>query len=343
MDDQRTDRDRTQDLRGRLDALRGDRAPRLVAQVGRVYNAGSMPSSTGKFFALHPVALTGAEAEGGALSQAPALAQDLVYVIGSRVPVAGDGLIYYQVGDRWVAESGKGGTTSFTVNVLGCTGGGLGGALVQVKDGATVLGTCTTGFSGCTMTGLPAGTWDLVISAPCYTTSTTSITLPSSTVTKTLTLLDSCTCGGACCGSLAIPNTLTLTSPYVGCALTWDGTSKWVGSEVASGVAGIVGPSCTGGTGTAAFGYELQCVSGIFRLTISACQICNGFIFPLCVGGSTVGSCTGEQVCGCGAEDVASYCAWGVYLQCNMSGSCSPFNQTTGSGSPCGGGYNVHA
>ncbi len=118
--DARTQRDRQADLLDTLDRLKGDKAPRVVAQLGRVYNAGSIPTSVLKYFAVHPVALAGAEAERGTFTQTPALAKDLVLVLGSNVPVAGDSLVYFQVGDRWVAQSGKTGAPPPPKKCLNC-------------------------------------------------------------------------------------------------------------------------------------------------------------------------------------------------------------------------------
>ena len=75
------------------------------AFVGRVFAKGAIPTTTKVFFAVNPVAILGTEAE----SKPGVLTVDssttvLVYVLGTKAPVAGDHLICRFVGYRWVAE-----------------------------------------------------------------------------------------------------------------------------------------------------------------------------------------------------------------------------------------------
>jgi hypothetical protein len=112
MDDPRTIRDRERDLFESLDRAQPGRATRLTTMVGRVYNAGAMPSTAMSYYAVHPVLLGGPETEGGALSETPLTnAQELVLVLGPSVPAVNDDLVCYEVGDRWVAERGGPKTT----------------------------------------------------------------------------------------------------------------------------------------------------------------------------------------------------------------------------------------
>jgi hypothetical protein len=81
-------------------------APRCAVQI---YNGGSMPSSTGKFFLANPVTFTGTETEGGTdVGTVDTSTSLYVLVLGSQVPSVGDILTAYAVGGRWVAERGAG-------------------------------------------------------------------------------------------------------------------------------------------------------------------------------------------------------------------------------------------
>ena len=73
--------------------------------VGRIVADARQPTTPGYYYLVNPVAVLGAEAEGGA----PTLVADvtttaLVCVIGTRSPSAGDDLICRFVENRWVAE-----------------------------------------------------------------------------------------------------------------------------------------------------------------------------------------------------------------------------------------------
>lgn len=85
------------------------------AFVGRVFGNPTVPTAAGAFFTVHPVDVAGPEAEAGpgALTVNAAQAQ-LVYVVGSAAPTAGDDLVCRFVNNRWVGERfsrGAGGAT----------------------------------------------------------------------------------------------------------------------------------------------------------------------------------------------------------------------------------------
>lgn len=62
--------------------------------IGQVFAERSVPTNTGPFFAIHPVTFSGSPAEGAPLTLTPDTSVTLyVYVVGGRVPVAGDNLI----------------------------------------------------------------------------------------------------------------------------------------------------------------------------------------------------------------------------------------------------------
>jgi hypothetical protein len=73
--------------------------------VGQVYAQASLPTTVGKFYAVHPCTLSGAEAEGqpGAVA-ADATRTELVCVLGAQAPAVGDRLDCEWAADRWVAE-----------------------------------------------------------------------------------------------------------------------------------------------------------------------------------------------------------------------------------------------
>jgi hypothetical protein len=93
--------------------------PDYPVLVGRVFANPTVPTSTGTFFSLNPVDVTGAEAEGGTGALSVDTSRSfLVYVVGSKAPVAGDLLICRFVGHRWVAS--RMGGKSGGVTVPGC-------------------------------------------------------------------------------------------------------------------------------------------------------------------------------------------------------------------------------
>jgi hypothetical protein len=116
-DDDARLRTRLDAARGRLALAPGRGAPALV---GRVYAHPTVPATTGVYFSVHPVAVAGAEAEGGpGVLTADAATSFLAYVPGGRVPVAGDDLVCRFIGHRWVADPiGGAGITACTCTSL---------------------------------------------------------------------------------------------------------------------------------------------------------------------------------------------------------------------------------
>jgi hypothetical protein len=110
---------------GADDAAARQRASSLVpaypALVGRVFGNPSVPTTPGTFFSVHPVDVSGAEAESGTgVLSADTSRSFLVYVVGSQAPAAGDNLVCRFVGHRWVAERMKGGGHGPVVTIPGC-------------------------------------------------------------------------------------------------------------------------------------------------------------------------------------------------------------------------------
>ena len=73
--------------------------------VGCVFGNPQVPTSTGVYFSVNPVDITGLETEGEPGIESVDTSRSLLtYVVGSKVPVAGDYLICSFTGNRWVAE-----------------------------------------------------------------------------------------------------------------------------------------------------------------------------------------------------------------------------------------------
>ena len=102
------------DLRNRIEALAGAidlglaaRADTNPAFLGQIVDGGAMPTGSGRFYLVNPVALDGEEAEGGtATAEADTTREIPVIVLGTRQVVVGDLLVCRQVNGRWFAESG---------------------------------------------------------------------------------------------------------------------------------------------------------------------------------------------------------------------------------------------
>lgn len=82
----------------------------------KVFDGGSIPTTTPRVYFTHPVLVTGSEAEGstGTLTVDTATTVPVV-VLGTTAPVAGDYLTAYAASNRWIAErggSGGGGSTN---------------------------------------------------------------------------------------------------------------------------------------------------------------------------------------------------------------------------------------
>jgi len=91
------------------------------AFVGRVFGDPTVPSATGAFYAVHPVDVTGPEAEAGPGSLAiDASRSQLVYVVGSVAPAAGDDLVCRFIDDRWVGERFGRHATNITLGGCSC-------------------------------------------------------------------------------------------------------------------------------------------------------------------------------------------------------------------------------
>jgi hypothetical protein len=139
-------------LRGRFSAearptARPAQDGRLPAFVGQVVADPTVPATTGRFFSVRPVAALGAEAEGqpGSLVAAGA-AKVLVYVIGSRAPVAGDYLVCRFVPDRWVSQTSA--ATVASVSLPGCNCTSLPATLHMISANPS----CAAGmFQSCTL------------------------------------------------------------------------------------------------------------------------------------------------------------------------------------------------
>ncbi len=76
--------------------------------VGRVVAAPRLPTSTGLYYSVNPVAVLGPEVEGGAAALvADPTTTVLVCVLGAQAPQLGDDLVCRFVESRWVASRGR--------------------------------------------------------------------------------------------------------------------------------------------------------------------------------------------------------------------------------------------
>ncbi len=113
--DLRTERNRLKAITDQTARIIRPRPFATPRYLGQVYNGGAMPSSTGKWFLTHPVAIDGAETEGASGTVTADTSTSVpVLVIGSTVPSVGDVLVAHHVGGRWVAERGTAGGTGIS-------------------------------------------------------------------------------------------------------------------------------------------------------------------------------------------------------------------------------------
>ncbi|OJW18800.1 MAG: hypothetical protein BGO49_17405 [Planctomycetales bacterium 71-10] len=99
---------------GRIRSPELDSSPAPVTPrfIGRVRDAGAIPTLGERVFLVNPVKIDGAEAEGAGASLTADESRSIpVVVIGSLAPKAGDVLVAYASGGRWVSEFGARPTT----------------------------------------------------------------------------------------------------------------------------------------------------------------------------------------------------------------------------------------
>ena len=98
-------RRRQDDLREQIDTTPPGTAEECPKKLVQVFKEMFVPTTTGVYFATHPVDLLGDETEGGAGTLTPDTSTTMyVYVVGSKAPEEGDNLTAHMVGQRWVAE-----------------------------------------------------------------------------------------------------------------------------------------------------------------------------------------------------------------------------------------------
>jgi hypothetical protein len=123
MDDLRYLRDRQASLIAQLDR-RDHHAPDPTAVlIGKVFDNGHLPTTTGNYYAVHPVTVGGTESEGSAGTFSVDTASTVFFlVICSKAPIVGDVLIARSIDGRWVAEWGQSLAGLFhTIPGCGCT------------------------------------------------------------------------------------------------------------------------------------------------------------------------------------------------------------------------------
>jgi hypothetical protein len=139
--------------------------------VGRVVADAKQPTAPGYYYLVNPVAVLGAESEGGS----PTLVADatitaLVCVIGTKAPPSGDDLICRFVENRWVAE--RYGASSPPppppppVTITGCTCTAIPTTLQMSSSGPCVA----SAFQACTLQWgpIPSEFSSLGLGANCF-------------------------------------------------------------------------------------------------------------------------------------------------------------------------------
>lgn len=120
MDDLRYLRDRQASLIAQLDRWDNHAPDPTAVLVGKVFDNGHLPTTTGNYFAVHPVSVGGIESEGSPGTFSVAAAATVFFLaIGSKAPIVGDVLIARSIDGRWVAEWGSK-TTTGVVSTPGC-------------------------------------------------------------------------------------------------------------------------------------------------------------------------------------------------------------------------------
>ncbi len=95
---------------------------RTGVYLGQVYNGGAIPTAVPRVFLTRPVRVGGSESENSPTSSTiDGSASVPVVVLGPGVPVAGDHLVAWLAGNRWVADvDGVAATPPTTVALPGC-------------------------------------------------------------------------------------------------------------------------------------------------------------------------------------------------------------------------------
>jgi hypothetical protein len=101
--------DRLAGLEARVSALTAarDRAGRSKAYLGKVYNAGAMPSAVPYYYATHPATIAFDEQEGAVPTFTVDTSLQVVLGVLGHVPAVDDYLLAKADGPRWIAERGS--------------------------------------------------------------------------------------------------------------------------------------------------------------------------------------------------------------------------------------------
>src|SRR5262249_53512375 len=97
-------RERYADLANFVDRRRRGPAAGTRRRLVQIYDGGSIPTGGDKFYLTHPVELGGTEAEGGVYTVSVDTTQTIPVVILGDAVIAGDLVVAYAIGGRWVAE-----------------------------------------------------------------------------------------------------------------------------------------------------------------------------------------------------------------------------------------------
>lgn len=143
--DEKTLKRRQEDLVSQIASRPGARDADPDHYTGQVYDGGHMVSAAGRYFLTHPVTISGQECEGcEATASVNTDVTRKVFIVGGRIPVAGDIVTARLLrSGRWLAERSGG---KLCIRVVGCGGLPLDGADITVtQDDIEIF----TGVSSC--------------------------------------------------------------------------------------------------------------------------------------------------------------------------------------------------
>lgn len=259
-------------LRDRMAAMDEDRdrAASLRPPAGNarvllsVYDGGAMPSTGDHYFLGHPVALGGAETEGGTGAPVIDTATSVPFIAIRNPFQVGDLVVATACGGRWVAE--KGGCADVTFHVT-CSAASVTGATVTVSDSGGQVASGTTDSTGAVSLRIPgSGTY--------------TVTATGGTCTETYTATMALTCGNSyaldCCCSVTVCVTACPTGAIVGATVTVkDATS---GATIATCTT-AAGGCCTLSIPAAGSYSVSAAASGYQTFTSTRNLACGGQVF----------------------------------------------------------------
>jgi hypothetical protein len=240
-------RERGDALEARLGRLAAAGAGGTHRMVGRVFSQGAIPTTAGKFYACHPVTVTGPVTEGSTPVKTVDTGQAFLVDLLAGSAAVGDDLVCRRVRHRWVARRKATASCVVTVTVRGCNPGAaqlLPGATVEARQSGVLVASGTTNSVGVVVLTVPrAASTAITTSKARFSNGLTGGATTGATATfgSTMTAATGYSCQDPSgCGTLSkvcpdpLANTLTLTLPSGTKTLTHAG-SQWTFQETRSG------------------------------------------------------------------------------------------------------------